>query len=575
MARICQLEIQNFRSIRALAWAPSAGINCLIGPGDSGKSTILDAIDLCLGARRSLAFGDTDFHKLDVTQPIVISVTLGGLPDGLLNLDSYGDFLRGFDPTIGRVEDEPREGIATVLTLRLRVTADLEPVWALYSERAARDCLERGLAWKDRALLAPARIGSFASGNLSWSRNSVLNRLTEDRAELGAQLASAARQARISFGDQADAQLADTLATVTQVANRLGVPVGANARALLDAHSVSIGDGAIALHNEAGIPLRSLGTGSSRLLVAGLQREAADLASMLLVDEVEYGLEPHRLARLLDSLGAKEEAPALQVFMTSHSPVALRELTADQVFLVRSRRGRHGVQRVGSVDGIQGMLRKDAEAFLAKSVVVCEGASEVGFVRGLDQYWVGDGDSSFFALGGAYVDTGGSEPDRCFERGSALLKLGYRVLVLADSDKPPTPAVAEAFHDAGGESVAWQPGRALEDELFHSLSDDAIDALLILATENLGRDLVNEHIKSKSGGQVDQSAVELERILDGFSIETKTLLGIASRTKGNGWFKSVTAFQEVAKVVVGPHLATADADFQDLIKKLRAWIHAA
>lgn len=575
MARVCHLEIQNFRSIKELAWAPSTGINCLVGPGDSGKSTIVDAIDLCLGARRTLSFGDTDFHNLDVTQPIVISATLDDLPDELLNLDSFGDFLRGFDPATGRVEDEPREGIATVLTLRLSVASDLEPVWSLYSERAERDGRERGLAWKDRALLAPARIGSFASSNLSWSRNSVLNRLTEDRAELGAQLAAAARHARTSFGDHADAQLAGTLTAVTQVANRLGVPVGASARALLDAHSVSIGDGAVALHNAAGIPLRSLGTGSSRLLVAGLQREAADSASIALVDEVEHGLEPHRLARLLDSLGAKEDAPTLQVFMTSHSPVALRELTADQVFIVRSRRGRHGVQRVGAVDGIQGMLRKDAEAFLANSVMVCEGASEVGFGRGLDQFWVAQGDRSFFAVGGAYVDTGGSEPDRCFERGRALLELGYRVLVLADSDKPPTPAVVKAFHDAGGESVVWRPGHALEDELFHSLPDDAIDTLLTKATENLGRDLVNEHIKSKSGGKVDLDAVELERILDGFSAETKTLLGIASKTKGNGWFKSVTAFQEVAKEVVGPHLTAADADFQELINKLRAWIHAA
>lgn len=575
MARICYLAIQNFRTIRRMSWAPSAGINCLVGPGDSGKSTILDAIDLCLGARRSMAFGDTDFHNLDVSQPIVISATLDGLPDQLLNLDAYGDFLRGFDSETGRVEDEPREGIATVLTLRLAVSADLEPVWSLYSERAEREGLERGLAWKDRALLAPARIGSFANSHLSWSRNSVLNRLTEDRAELGSQLAAAARQARVSFGDQADAQLADTLAAVTDVAHRLGIQVGASARALLDAHSVSIGDGAIALHNEAGIPLRSLGTGSSRLLVAGLQREAAESASIALVDEVEYGLEPHRLARLLDSLGAKEEAPTLQVFMTSHSPVALRELTADQVFIVRSSRGRHTALQAGMVDDIQGMLRKDAEAFLARSVVVCEGASEVGFARGLDQHWVDEGQNSFFALGGAYVDTGGSDPDRCFHRGSALIRLGYRVLVLADADKPPTQAVVDAFHEAGGVSVAWRPGRALEDELFHSLSDDAIEELLAKAVENHGRDLINDHIKSKSAGKVDLDAVELEPILSGFSLDTKSLLGVASKTKGNGWFKSVTAFQEVAKDIVGPHLANTDVGFQVLINKFRAWTHGA
>jgi predicted ATPase len=575
MAKLCHLAIQNFRSIQKMSWAPSDGINCLIGPGDSGKSTILDAIDLCLGARRSVAFGDTDFYNLDVTQPIVILATLDDLPDQLLSLDVYGDFLRGFDPETGRVEDEPRFGISTVLTLRLTVAADLEPVWTLYSDRAQRDGLERSLVWKDRALLAPARIGSFANSNLSWARNSVLNRLTEDRAELGSQLAAAGRQARASFGDKADAQLTDALTTVTVVANSLGVPVGASARALLDAHSISIGDGAISLHNEAGIPLRSLGTGSSRLLVAGLQREATASASIALVDEVEYGLEPHRLARLLDSLGAKDDGELLQTFMTSHSPVALRELTADQVFVVRQQLDQHRVRRVGAVDAIQGMLRKNAEAFLAKSIVVCEGASEVGLGRGLDRYWRSKGRPSFFALGGAYVDTGGSEPDRCFEQGSALLKLGYRVLVLADADKPPTPDVVQAFQDAGGTSVTWRQGRALEDELFHSLSDDGIDELLAKAIDIHGRDLVNDHIKSKSGGKVDLNAVESESIVEGFSDRTKTLLGIAARTKGNGWFKSITAFQEVANDIVGPHLTESDADFQVLINKFRDWIHAA
>jgi hypothetical protein len=48
---------------------------------------------------------------------------------------------------------------------------------------------------------------------------------------------------------------------------------------------------------------------------------------MLLVDELEHGLEPHRIIRFLGSLGAKEVEPPLQVFMTTHSPVALRDLS--------------------------------------------------------------------------------------------------------------------------------------------------------------------------------------------------------------------------------------------------------
>lgn len=575
MARIRRLEIRNFRSIQCLDWVPSAGINCLIGPGDSGKSSILDAIDLCLGARRSVSFGDTDFHRLDVNQPIVIAVTFGALPDSLLNLDIYGEFLRGYDASTGQVEDEPRAGIETVLTLRLIVTSDLEPAWSLYSQRGERQGLERSLPWKERNAIAPARIGSFANANLSWTRGSVLNRLTDERANLGAELARAAREARANFGNQASAQLTETLRVVNETAAYLGVPVGTSAQALLDAHSVSIQDGAIALHNEIGVPLRSLGTGSTRLLISGLQRMASETATIALVDEVEHGLEPHRLARLLDSLGAKDAALPLQVFMTSHSPVAIRELSGNQVFVVRASVGSHVIRQVGVADDVQSTLRADPEAFLAKSVIVCEGASEVGLTRGLDQFWVSQGAPSFFALGGAYVDVGGSNPDRCFVRGAALLRLGYRVLVLVDADKAPTPEIVAAFNAAGGQSLTWRAGRALEDELFCSLGDAAIDALLVKACEVAGRDIVSAHIKSKSNGQCTLEAIEFDRLLDGYTSSTRGLVGTASRIRGSGWFKSVSTFQEVARDIVGPNLVMSELGFQAIIEQLRTWTHAA
>ncbi len=83
MARIRQLEIRNFRSIKSLEWKPTSGINCLIGPGDSGKTTILDAIDYCLGARRNLSISDADFFEMNVEEPIYIGLTIGDLEDGL------------------------------------------------------------------------------------------------------------------------------------------------------------------------------------------------------------------------------------------------------------------------------------------------------------------------------------------------------------------------------------------------------------------------------------------------------------------------------------------------------------
>lgn len=575
MVRIRKVEIRNFRSIRSLDWTPSAGINCLVGPGDSGKSSILDAIDLCLGARRNVSFGDTDFFGLEVTQPVTISLTLGALPDGLKNLDTYGDFLRGFDATTGQVEDEPRAGIETVLTLRLTVASDLEPNWTLFSERAQLLGLERSLPWKERVAVAPARIGSYANTNLSWTRGSVLNKLSEERANLGAELARAAREARANFGTQAAAQLAESLGIVTTTATSLGVPVGTTAQALLDSHSVSISDGAIALHNEAGVPLRCLGTGSARLLVAGLQRAAAEAATIALVDEVEYGLEPHRLVRLLDSLGAKDARLPLQVFMTTHSPVAVRELSGQQVFVVRSSPAGHQVHNVGVADDVQSTIRADPEAFLAKSIIVCEGASEVGFARGLDQYWVSLGHQSFLAYGGAYVNVGGGDPDKCYTRGTVLRGLGYRVMVLVDADKAPKQESVDALRAVGGEDLTWRPGRALEDELFLSLDDGAINALLQQAVEFADEELVNSNIQSQSNGAKTLNSVFQEGLLDGYSVDTRTMLGLASRKRNSGWYKSITKFECVAKDVVGPKLGTADGTFIELVERLFRWTHAA
>lgn len=333
MPLIRQLRIERFRGIQTLEWAPGPGLNGLIGPGDSGKSTILDAIDLLLSARRTAAFTDADFHGLAVGDGILIEATIGDLPPQLLDLDRYGIFHRGWDVDFG-ISDEPEEDHEIVITIRLTVGADLDPTWTLYSERAeAEDCL-RDLPFAERARLAPTRLGAFASHHLAWGARSVLNRIADVQPAAGAALADAARQARATFGDAAAPEVADTIEMVRDVAARVGVHGAEEAAALLDAHGVSFGAGSIALHDGQGVPLKNLGQGSSRLLVAGLQALAGNTSPFTLVDELEHGLEPFRIMRLLHELGAKEAAPPRQVFLTTHSAVVVRELSAQQLWHV-------------------------------------------------------------------------------------------------------------------------------------------------------------------------------------------------------------------------------------------------
>ena len=484
-------------------------------------------------------------------------------------------YLRSFDAQSGKIEDEPEQSAETVLTVRLTVAGDLEPSWSLVSERAEAQGQTRNLNWGDRVRLAPTRIGVIADYHLGWGRGSVLNRVSEERADASAALVKAARDARAAFGDEAQDQLAETLGIVETTARELGIPVGENVRALLDVHSVSFSGGTISLHDEDGIPLRGLGVGSTRLLIAGLQRKAAARATIILIDELEHGLEPHRIIRLLGSLGAKEEDPPLQVLMTTHSPVVVQELSGHQLFVVRAGADEHEIRIVGTADDIQGTLRLYPDAFLAASVIVCEGASEVGLLRGLDQYRTANGHKSSSAEGVSLVDCGGGDADRPFKRAAAFHALGYRTAIVRDNDIKPTQAVETAFIANGGNVVAWRDARALEDELFLSLTDDGVAKLIDRAIELHGEELVNEHIKSASQNACNLNAIQCDALIDSVTSETREILGKAAQTRKAGWFKSVTSMEDVARDIIGPDLPNADAGFRSLVEEIFAWVSNA
>lgn len=487
MVHIRKIEIENFRGIKALEWIPGSGVNCLIGPGDSGKSTLLDAIDWCLGSKRSLPVTDADFHRLDVDSPICIDITIGDLDDSLKRLDAYAAYLRGFNADSGDVEDEPGAGLETVLTIRFSIADDLDPRWMLVSDRAEAQGLSRNLAWSDRVRITPTRIGSFAAHHLTWQKGSILTRLSDERADAKAALAAAAREARASFGDSAGETLEETLAIIKDTADRLGVSGGGEITAMLDAHSVSFSGGAISLHDGHGVSLRKLGLGSSRLLVAGLQNKIAGEASIALVDEVEHGLEPHRIARLLVALGAKGKKGPLQVFMTTHSPVVLRELQSTQLHVMR-RSEKHEILAVGETDAAQGSLRKSAEAYLGARILICEGATEVGLIRGIDLYRDDQGLPTFMAVGGVNVDAGGV--DTIYRSAQAFLDLGYKTATLRDDDKQPDEEDETGFEDGGGTVFKWSENYALEDEVFACVPKETAQALYRYAESIHGAGLV-------------------------------------------------------------------------------------
>lgn len=556
--RVRHLEIRNFRGIKELSWFPAPGINCLIGRGDVGKSTVLDALDMLLGARRNVSFTDADFHALVVDDPIEITATMGELDADLKSLEAYGHYLRGFDAVTDTIHDEPTTGCEVVLTVRLTVGSDLEPLWTLHSERRV-DELPRYLTWKDRVRLSPTRIGTQAQQHLGWRKGSVLNKLSDERADASEALADASRQARLSFGDISDDQFTKTLDIVAKTASYLGVPARGKLKAMLDPESVSFGGGTISVHDEAGVPLSLMGAGSTRLLVAGLQREAAAGATVVLVDELEFGLDPQRILRLISSLGAKESPPPIQAFVTTHSPVAIRELTHAELSLLRYAEGVHYV--VGLPAESQGTLRAYPEAFLATSVIVCEGATEVGFIRGIDRFLVSKGRESIFAKGVALVDAGGCS--KIYGRATPFLSLGFRVSVLRDDDVRPKADEEEAFEE-GGAVFNWRDEQSIEDELFRSLESDAVLRLLDCAIEHHGAK-VEEQIKSASNGTLllEECRADLNEAARGV---------LATAANKGSWFKQIGLMEDATYEIIAPAIAAADPAFKNVVARLVEWM---
>ncbi len=62
-AIIRQLNIERFRGIKSLKWNPADGMNVILGGGDVGKTTLLEAVALLLSPSNTLALSEADYWQ--------------------------------------------------------------------------------------------------------------------------------------------------------------------------------------------------------------------------------------------------------------------------------------------------------------------------------------------------------------------------------------------------------------------------------------------------------------------------------------------------------------------------------
>lgn len=555
--RIHQLDIRNFRSIRELTWRPRPGFNCLIGQGDVGKTTVVDAISVALAHRWNIAFCDADFYGGVPTTSIEIEVTLTDLGADAMAVDAFGSSLRGVDGG-GSILDEPIDGTTAAITVRLTVDSDLEPRWELV--RGSHHEPERISALRRQHFLVH-RLDEGAHEHLSWSRTSALSRGTASTSELPGILANAQREARSAIFRDPDDSLQEAAKDVAARASRSAAAIIDQPRPGLDP-ALLLRSGSLVLH-DGELPISSRGLGSRRLTSLAIQQWATADAGVVLADEIESGLEPHRIRHLLSTLRGLDDGGAPQVICTSHSPIVIEELSVTELAVVRP--ADEGATRVRAIepahadaDAHQGLARSSSSAFLGSMVIVAEGATEVGVLRTLASHFDKEEGAIPAALRGvAIVDGKGSN---ALGRAEAFLTLGYPTALVLDGD------VLEAgdlsgFTNAGGSVVQVSKGRCLEDEVAAWLPSDSLQAMVNLAAQRSSSEdpeqSIRDSISSRLPGTPKLEGFEVMAWIEQVGDEhLRVALGAAAAKKE--WFKNTTGGEHLGDIILASSGAISD-----------------
>ncbi|MDD5702239.1 MAG: ATP-binding protein [Dehalococcoidales bacterium] len=552
--KIRHLLIERFRGIKTLDWYPNSDLVCLIGSGDSRKSTILDAIDLALNPRSGISFDDSDFYQLKTDEPILITVSVTDFPSDLLRENKFGLFLSGY--CNGECHDDFLTGDDPMLTIRLTVDKSLDPEWLIINKEHPEGHYVSG---RDREKLGVMRLGGYVNQQLTWRRGTALSRLTGEPDDIDMILAEASRSARqkIPAGSLVHFQEAAKKAEV--LGRALGVLPQSEYVPNLDAAAVNIGEAGFTLH-DGEVPIRRVGLGARRLLIMAVQSHLAESGSIILIDEFEHGLEPHRVRHLLRRFEKQAgENTFGQVILTSHSSIVVEEVP-----------GRLNVVKPGATVEIipvpcdlVATVRKASEAFLGNHVLVCEGKTEVGLCRAFDEYLLGQGKDSFACRGVVPAEGGGSVAVKVSED---LIGLGYKVLYLGDSDTKDIHIKKDEMEKMGIVVLIWNDKLAIEERIFNDIPWMGVLETLKIASDDRGEDSIRDSVASKLG----RKPTELGNIST-WKESDELRLAIGFSAKKLNWFKRIDTGEEFGKVAIKYLSGMATKDIEEKLNLIRAW----
>lgn len=533
--KIRQLDIHNFRGIKSLSCNIPADqrLLVLVGPGDSGKSTVLDAIHYLLGDRWNISVSDTDFHNVNVAEPIVIKAVLTDIPEKLRKDDSFGLWLSGLSDD-GVLHQDPEDEHSPALIVSLTIDESLEPQWAV--ERT--DGRTHFLSSRHRKHFSTFKVDERNDTQLRWSRTSALGRMSAEEGADRHALSAASRAAQQALASHDSKALNDLATKVQAQVNAIGGGSFSGIKPGLDTSRSSSGAG-LALYENV-VPLTSFGLGSKRLASLAVQQLAAGNRAIAVIDELENGLEPHRAVQLLNYLNNAQDYS--QVIITTHSPVIVEQAQIDKLATVHNSDGAVEITPLaGSSKMLQRLRRGRPSSLLARRIIVAEGKTEHGILLACLEQWdkerIAEGCSTSGGEGVTIQDgQGGSE---VAPRTESLRSLGYAVLGFMDNDDRTIDRAVTRARQSGAEIVQWEKGFNTESQICSGLNHGGLNQFLALGSERRsGDDTVLGDLTSIDPTSPVKSLNVESWLAAGMMIE-QARSRIAQAAHRKSWFKEV------------------------------------
>lgn len=466
-ATILRLKIDRFRAFQKFDWFPKVGLNVVLGGGDAGKTTILEAIGLLLNPSNVALVSDNDYWRRQRKEGFFIGAVISLPPDSSISTQTRPAFPWEWDGKRARAPQDSEDGEPVrpvgppVYKVSVTGSEELDLTYAIHNPNGTTDIFSPTL----RREIGLVRLGGDDRNDrdLRFVQGSALDRLLGDktlRPRLTAKFSDVDVKAELQSEGQEAINRLNTTFGERALPHDLGLGLSA-----AQGQSISALIGLTAAIEESRLPLSSWGSGTRRLASLAVAQACRSGCPITLVDEAERGLEPYRQRKLVTELA---EGPS-QVVMTTHSAPALAAAEPATIWYLSQG---HVIAELSSARVVQ-LRQRDPEAFLSRLTLVGEGPTEVGFIQ---EVLAREVETDLLDLGVRLCDGQGNTFTLELLEEFNKAKVGLAAFVDCEGDNIKRWADLKA---AMGDLLFQWPSGCTEANVIAHIGDDKLEALLV------------------------------------------------------------------------------------------------